>query len=301
MVSDLPTGQPSCSDADAVSTLNRTLASVAEANAHAAELLVELELTRSELQEQNRTLEQARAAAEETGRYKSLFLANMSHELRTPLSTIIGYSELVLEEPMIAEKPALVEDIRRIRAAGIHLLTLVNDVLDLSRIEAGGMTLAFEDCDARPILEEAVAFARPLMARNRNDLVVDIPPQPMPIRADPIRVRQCLLNLLSNAAKFTSDGTVRIRVDSHDGMLRCAVQDNGPGIAEADQRLLFQSFVRIARATHNQPGTGLGLALTQRMSRLMGGDVGVVSTLGVGSVFTFTIPLATRPYGQSNI
>ena len=296
MASEWPTGQPLSSDLVEVSSLNRTLASMADANAHAAELLVELEITRSELQEKNRTLEQARAAAEESGRYKSLFLANMSHELRTPLSTIIGYSEMILDEPAIAAHPTLVEDVQRIRMAGVHLLTLVNDVLDLSKIEAGGMALDMEDCETLPILHDVIAFARPLMGRNRNHFEVSLPEGEIWIHADRVRVRQCLLNLLSNAAKFTSNGLIRLSVDVHEGMLRCAVQDSGCGIAASDLPLLFQSFVRIARTTHNQPGTGLGLTLTQRMSRLMGGDITVASEAGVGSTFTLTIPLSTTPH-----
>ena len=183
----------------------------------------------------------------------------------------------------------------RIRAAGLHLLTLINDVLDLSKIEAGGMTLLTESVAVEAAIESAAAIARPLMARNRNRFEVSDVPAACRVRADPTRLRQCLLNLLSNAAKFTSQGQVRLIVDVDGGMWRCAVEDSGPGISEAEQRLLFQSFVRIERTTHNQPGTGLGLALTQRMSRLMGGDVRVASTLGVGSTFTLTIPLATGP------
>ena len=233
---------------------------------------------------------------EESGRYKSLFLANMSHELRTPLSTIIGYSEMILDEPAIAAHPTLVEDVQRIRMAGVHLLTLVNDVLDLSKIEAGGMALDMEDCETLPILHDVIAFARPLMGRNRNHFEVSLPEGEIWIHADRVRVRQCLLNLLSNAAKFTSNGLIRLSVDVHEGMLRCAVQDSGCGIAASDLPLLFQSFVRIARTTHNQPGTGLGLTLTQRMSRLMGGDITVASEAGVGSTFTLTIPLSTTPH-----
>lgn len=292
MASESLTGRPSSSEPVDVSTLNRTIASVAEANAHAAELLVELEIARSELQERNRALEQARAAAEESGRSKSLFLAGMSHELRTPLNTIIGFSEMILDDPAVANQPVLVEDLKQIRLAGLHLLTLVNEVLDLSKIEAGGMSLELEDCETLPIVHDVVAFVRPLMARHDNRFLVTLPEHDVWIRADRVRVRQCLLNLLSNAAKFTTEGTVRLIVDTDRSMLRCAVEDSGCGIAAADLPLLFRSFVRVARATHNQPGTGLGLALCQRMSRLMGGDVTVTSELGVGSTFTLTIPLA---------
>ena len=268
------------------------LARLADANAHAAELLVELELARAQLEAQNQQLEEARAAAEDSARCKSVFLANMSHELRTPLNAIIGYSELLLEDPTLAVHESAGADLERIRSAGLHLLALIGDVLDLSKIEAGGMTLHPERVKVSLAVEAAASLARPLMTPNRNRFAVTVPDADAWVLADPTRLRQCLLNLLSNAAKFTTDGDVSLAVEYDGGFACFHVTDTGIGIAPEQLPLLFQSFVQLPGRHRSRGGTGLGLVISQKLARLMGGEVMVVSTPGVGSRFTLSVPLA---------
>ena len=269
---------------------DETLARLADANAFAAELLVELETAKAQLEAQNQQLETARAAAEESARCKSVFLANMSHELRTPLNAIIGYSELLLEDRVAASQAGAAGDLERIRAAGLHLLTLISDVLDLSKIEAGGMTLLPESVSVQASLDSAAAIARPLMANNRNRFEVRGPAVPCWVRADPTRLRQCLLNLLSNAAKFTRDGEVRLEVEAAGAVVHFHVTDTGIGIPAERLHLLFQSFVQLPGTDRFRGGTGLGLVISQKLARLMHGDVTVRSEAGRGSTFTLTIP-----------
>ncbi len=269
---------------------DETLARLADANAFAAELLVELETAKAQLEAQNQQLETARAAAEESARCKSVFLANMSHELRTPLNAIIGYSELLLEDGVVASQAGAAGDLERIRAAGLHLLTLISDVLDLSKIEAGGMTLLPEPVSVQASLDSAAAIARPLMASARNRFEVVAPAVPCWVRADPTRLRQCLLNLLSNAAKFTRDGEVRLEVEVAGAAVHFHVHDTGIGIPAERLHLLFQSFVQLPGTDRFRGGTGLGLVISQKLARLMHGDVTVRSEAGRGSTFTLTIP-----------
>jgi signal transduction histidine kinase len=280
------------SGADPAVARDEVLARLADANANAAVLLVELETAREELEARNRQLDEARRVAEESARCKTVFLANMSHELRTPLNAIIGYSELLLEDPAIAAQRDASADLDRIRTAGLYLLTLIGDVLDLSKIEAGGMTLHLEPVPVGPAVEAAVALARPLMAVNRNTFHVALPPDGASVMADPTRLRQCLLNLLSNAAKFTTDGDVWLDVSADVTHARLQVRDTGIGIAPEQMHLLFQSFVQVGDRHRTTGGTGLGLVISQKLARLMGGDVTAVSAANAGSTFTLSIPLA---------
>ncbi|MCC6988186.1 MAG: HAMP domain-containing histidine kinase [Acidobacteria bacterium] len=290
------------SGSGATAPRDEVLARLADANASAAVLLVELETAREELEARNRQLDEARRAAEESARCKTVFLANMSHELRTPLNAIIGYSELLLEDPAIAAQRGAAADLDRIRTAGLYLLTLIGDVLDLSKIEAGGMTLHLEPVHVRPAVETAVALAKPLMAVNRNTFHVALPRDEVWVMADPTRLRQCLLNLLSNAAKFTTDGDVRLDVDAEGAEVRLHVRDTGVGIVPEQMGLLFQSFVQVGERHRSTGGTGLGLVISQKLARLMGGDVTAVSAPGVGSTFTVSLPLAPAgPTGRLRV
>jgi signal transduction histidine kinase len=279
------------SDAGPAAARDEVLARLADANANAAVLLVELETAREELEARNRQLDEARRVAEESARCKTVFLANMSHELRTPLNAIIGYSELLLEDPAIAAQRGAAADLDRIRTAGLYLLTLIGDVLDLSKIEAGGMTLHLERVAIRPSVDAAVALARPLMAVNRNTFHVSLPPGELSVMADPTRLRQCLLNLLSNAAKFTDGGDVWLDVSVDGTQAHLHVRDSGIGIAPEQMRQLFQSFVQVGERHRSTGGTGLGLVISQKLARLMGGDVTAVSAAGAGSTFTLSLPL----------
>ncbi|NOT43153.1 MAG: HAMP domain-containing protein [Acidobacteria bacterium] len=238
----------------------------------------------------------ARDAAETANRAKSTFLANMSHELRTPLNAIIGYSELMSEEAEDLGTVRLRPDLERIRTAGTHLLQLVSDVLDLSKIEAGRLTLRPEPVSLRAVLGDVVATTRPLLEKNGNTFHVKAPEDLDTVQADAMRLRQVLLNLLGNAAKFTSAGTVTLearratRGSAH--VLCIEIRDTGIGISPEQMSRLFGQFAQADDSTTRRfGGTGLGLAISRQLCRLMGGDVEVESTAGVGSVFRVVLPV----------
>jgi len=249
----------------------------------------------NEVVERTRDLEQARVAAESANRAKSTFLANMSHELRTPLNAIIGYSEMLAEDLGDEGQEQHVPDLQKINASGKHLLALINDVLDLSKIEAGRMELYLEHVEVGQLLEEAIATATPLVGKNANRLVTDFGADLGGMRADVTKVRQALLNLISNAAKFTENGTITLsaRRETRDAAdwLVFAVTDTGIGIAPDKVDLVFEEFAQAEDHTsRSYGGTGLGLPITRRFCRMMGGDVGVTSTVGEGSTFTLRLP-----------
>ncbi len=237
----------------------------------------------------------AKRAAEDASRAKSAFLANMSHELRTPLNAIIGYSEMIQEEIQEAGHIQNIQDVQKIESAGKHLLALINDVLDLSKIEAGKMALHVENFELAAMIEELVATLQPAFAKNSNKLELDLADDLGTMRSDITKVRQILANLLSNAAKFTDRGTVSLRIDQTDSdgqqWVRFRVQDTGIGISAEQQQNLFKEFaqadVSIAR---KYGGTGLGLAISHRFAQLMGGHMSVESEPGKGSVFTVMLP-----------
>ena len=248
----------------------------------------------------------ARDAAEEANRAKSTFIANMSHELRTPLSAVIGYTEMLEEELEDLGQPHLMEDLAKITANARHLLSLINDVLDISKIEAGRMNVAAEPFEVGEMLREIVAAAEPLVQKNENQLVLDLAEELGAAHTDQVKVKQCLLNLLGNAAKFTEKGTITLRArrEARDGRdwLVFVVRDTGIGMTAEQLGKLFQRFTQADESTTRQfGGTGLGLSITRAFCQMMGGDVRVESEPGRGSAFTLDIPamLEAGPKGAT--
>ncbi|HEX6910761.1 MAG TPA: response regulator, partial [Longimicrobium sp.] len=272
---------------------------------HHGELLV---MALEDVTERRRAEEEAaraREAAENANRTKSLFLANMSHELRTPLNAILGYSEMLQEEAVERKLDDFGGDLEKIGAAGRHLLALINDILDLSKIEAGKMELFLEDFGLAEMIREVTATIRPLVLTNGNTLHVEVAPELGSMHADQTKVRQGLFNLLSNAVKFTDQGHVTLQAEreSMDGRewIVFRVTDTGIGLGAEQIVKLFQDFTQAdASTTRRFGGTGLGLALTRRFCQMMGGDVTVQSVPGEGSVFTIKLPAQVRDVGPES-
>jgi signal transduction histidine kinase len=216
----------------------------------------------------------------------------MSHELRTPLNAIIGFSEVLLER-MFGELNAKQEEyLRDIFASGRHLLSLINDILDLSKVEAGRMELELADFDLGEALTSAATLVRERAGRKEIALHVTVDARLGQVRADERKIRQVLLNLLSNAIKFTPErGRIEVRAVPADGVAQVSVTDTGVGIAPEDQETVFEEFRQVGASSAKQEGTGLGLALCRKLVELHGGKIWIESQVGVGSTFTFTIPL----------
>lgn len=279
----------------------------------------------TELKQFEQDLYQAKEAAEAANRAKSTLLANMSHELRTPLNAVIGYSELLCEEVHELGHTDLLPDLKKIQSAGEHLLALISDILDLSKIEAGKMDLFLETFDVTTLIDDVVMHIRPLAAKNGNRLDVQLEAIPAAMYADATKVRQILLNLLSNATKFTEHGTITLHVTTHlfrpiDGgdrggeappmfntepdslqkaapdqplaMILFTVSDTGIGMPVSQMRQLFHAFTQgDSSTTRKYGGTGLGLALSAHLCQLMGGTISVESVVGEGSTFVVRLPL----------
>ena len=237
----------------------------------------------------------AKDAAEAANRAKSQFLANMSHELRTPLSAVIGYSEMMEEEMEDGGDAAMLGDVRKIQSNARHLLSLINDVLDLSKIEADRMTTYAEDLQVEALVQDVAATVGNLVEQKGNTLVLDVQPGAGMMHTDQTKLRQCLFNLVSNAAKFTENGriTLHARRDGDDVVF--SIADTGIGMTPEQLAKLFERFAQAdVSTTRKFGGTGLGLAITRAFCRLLGGDVTVASTYGAGSTFTMRLP-ATMP------
>ncbi len=248
-------------------------------------------------------LVEAKEAAEAANRAKSTFLANMSHELRTPLNAILGYSEMLEEDAVDLGLEDVAPDLRKIQSAGRHLLMLINDILDLSKIEAGRMDLYLETFDADALVDEVLEKVRPLMDQNHNELVVQRLGPLGEARADAQKVHQILFNLLSNAAKFTHEGQVTFTLERTEGLegdrFTFSVQDTGIGMTPEQIQTLFVPFVQADMSTTRKyGGTGLGLSISQHFCEMMGGEIAVESQLGVGSTFTVSLPVHVTERAQ---
>jgi len=248
----------------------------------------------SEIGEKSRQLEVA-------SQHKSQFLANMSHELRTPLNAILGYTELIVDGIYgdLPDKARATLD--RIQSNGRHLLGLINDVLDLSKIEAGQLTLSLADYSIKDVVHNVYGAVESLATAKNLALKVELPKELPMAHGDERRLTQVLLNLVGNAIKFTDVGEVAIKTSTTDGSFTVAVRDTGPGIAEIDQGKIFEEFQQAdSSPTKKKGGTGLGLAIAKRIIEMHGGRLWVESELGLGSTFCFTVPVKVeRQVGQA--
>jgi adenylate cyclase len=245
-----------------------------------------------EIQDKNRQLAEA-------SQNKSQFLSSMSHELRTPLNAIIGLTEMMVTNAARFGTEKAMEPLRRVNAAGTHLLSLINEILDLSKIEARKLELNLEPVNLARLIDEVVGTAGQLVEKNKNRLVVEPQENVGSLTADSMRLKQILLNLLSNACKFTKEGEIALRVrkvaDGRD-WIELAVADSGIGMTAEQQAKLFQDFTQADSLTARRyGGTGLGLAISRKLARMMGGDVTVASEPGKGSVFTVRLPGGAMP------
>jgi signal transduction histidine kinase len=246
-----------------------------------------------EIQDKSRQLEEA-------SKHKSQFLANMSHELRTPLNAILGYTELMADgaygEP--SEKMAAV--LKRLESNGRHLLGLINDVLDLSKIEAGQLALDLADYTVADIAHAVRSTLEPLATDKKLAFKLELAPELPPGRGDGRRLTQVLINLVGNAIKFTDAGEVAIQAKANNGSFHVSVRDTGPGISAADQSKLFQEFQQADNSiTRKKGGTGLGLAISKRIIEMHGGRIWIDSTIGQGSTFSFTVPVRVEHQAEA--
>ncbi len=249
----------------------------------------------------------ARSVAETADQRKTEFLHHMSHELRTPLNAILGYSELLLEEAQEAQEQGQTEDLGRILGAGEHLLRLINDLLDISRIEADAIELVIEELHLAPLAEEVQDLLAPLVEANANQLHVEVDPA-IDLRADRQRLKQILINLLGNAAKFTHNGDITLRATAVQGLseadkrLHIIVRDTGIGMREEDLERIFDPFAQVSNDQElRNKGTGLGLAITGKLVQLFGGTLGVESSPGIGSTFTIDLPRNGPPANAAGL
>src|SRR5438105_6646535 len=231
--------------------------------------------------------------------HKSQFLANMSHELRTPLNAILGYTELMADGAYGEPSEKMMGVLKRLESNGRHLLGLINDVLDLSKIEAGQLLLELSDYTVQDITQTVRSTLEPLAADKKLAFKLELAPELPAGHGDGRRLTQVLINLVGNAIKFTDAGEVAIKANANNGSFHVSVRDTGPGISAADQTRLFQEFQQADNAiTKKKGGTGLGLAISKRIIEMHGGRIWIDSTIGQGSTFSFTVPVRVERQGE---
>ncbi len=284
---------------EVIRTFNTMASNLDYAQKHLQELVA---LKTHELSKANKSLEgivvelqQAKEEAESASKIKSEFVANMSHELRTPLNAIIGYSEILKEDAIEAGDKNYIADLEKITGSAKHLLTLINDVLDLSKIEAGKIDVYLEDVKIKDLVQELELIIGSMIKKNNNTFKLVIAPNMGIMHTDVVRVRQCLLNLLSNASKFTTNGTITLDIKpiaaDDQEWIEFSISDTGAGIPDEILDKLFMAFTQAdASTTRRYGGTGLGLFLTKRFTEMLGGTISVKSVIGKGSVFTIRLP-----------
>lgn len=277
--------------AAAAEAIDEAAVNVAEMYERLESLMEETNARDLKLAETMASLRSAREAAEAANVSKSQFLTSMSHELRTPLNAIIGYSEILMEEAEADGRDSDIADLQRVLSSARQLLHLINDILDLSKIEAGRMDIAASEFSVAALVQEAAATVRPNVEKNASALKLEIAEDVGEACTDSFKLNQCLLNLLSNAAKFTREGDIVVRARRQDEWIEISVADTGIGMTQEQVNRLFNAFVQAdALTSRRYGGTGLGLALTRRIMQMLGGDVSVTSEHGRGSVFTLRFP-----------
>ncbi|MCK5877280.1 MAG: HAMP domain-containing histidine kinase, partial [Candidatus Marithrix sp.] len=251
------------------------------------------------LQTKNEESQRACEEAEKANKAKSIFVANMTHELRTPLNAIIGYSEMLQEEAEDMQPEEFVPDLEKIASAGRHLLALINDVLDFSKVEAGKMELYLESFQVDKMIAEVAAMIQPAINKNNNELIVNHGADLGTMNSDVTKIRQCLFNLLSNSSKFTETGKINLtakrETKNDEDWLIFQVSDTGIGMTHDQIGKVFQAFTQAdSSTTRKYGGTGLGLVITRQFCLMMGGNINVTSKFGEGAVFTIELPVDTE-------
>ena len=261
------------------------------------ELERKIQAATADIAQQNELLRRQAIELEQASALKSQFLANMSHEFRTPLNAMLGYTSMLLQGVAGGLEPPVKRQLGRIESNGRHLLTIINEILDISRIEAGRMPLQLSTCKIPELVSEVKAELEPIIIRSKLSVTLDVPKDLKQLTTDRQKVKQILLNLLSNALKFTHHGSVTIaaRANKKERVVVLQVKDTGIGIAPADQERIFEDFRQLDNSpTRAYGGTGLGLSICRRLAHMLDGEISVQSAIGKGSTFTLTLPTRGR-------